>query len=113
LFIMPDYSLVPVDYQPEFEGVSLVPVDHDPFSTDGVTQQAQTQQAQTQQGQPQQPATGAGQPDDGAPVIDGGPSGSQGAWPEHAVLAQVYRVRSPRPQFAHAPQLLPALPFWK
>lgn len=75
---MPDYSLVPVDYQPEFEGVSLVPVDYDPFSTDGVTQQAQTQQAQTQQGQPQQPATEAGQPDVGAPVIDGGPSGSQG-----------------------------------
>jgi hypothetical protein len=27
---MPGYSLVPVDYQPDFEGVSLVPVDHDP-----------------------------------------------------------------------------------
>jgi hypothetical protein len=31
LFIMPDFSLVPVDHQPEFEGVSLVPVDYDPF----------------------------------------------------------------------------------
>jgi hypothetical protein len=39
---MPDYSLVPVDYQPEFEGVSLVPVDYDPFSADGPIQQAQT-----------------------------------------------------------------------
>ena len=28
---MPDYSLVPVDYQPQFEDHSLVPVDHDPF----------------------------------------------------------------------------------
>ena len=28
---MPDYSLVPVDYQPDFSEVSLVPVDHDPF----------------------------------------------------------------------------------
>jgi hypothetical protein len=37
---MSDYSLVPVDYQPEFEGVSLVPVDYNPFSTDGVTRQA-------------------------------------------------------------------------
>ena len=37
---MPDYSLVPVDYQPEFEGVSLVPVDYDPFSGDGAIQQA-------------------------------------------------------------------------
>ena len=67
---MPDYSLVPVDYQPDFDDYSLVPVDHDPFAADGVTQQAQIQQpptptqpAQPQpQTQPQQPATGAGQP---------------------------------------------------
>jgi len=37
---MPDFSLVPVDHQPDFGGVSLVPVDYDPFSADGVTQQA-------------------------------------------------------------------------
>jgi hypothetical protein len=76
---MPDYSLVPVEYQPEFEGVSLVPVDYNPFSTDGVTQQAQTQQAQTQQGQPQQPATGIGQPNVGAPAltIEGATAGSR------------------------------------
>ena len=39
---MPDYSLVPVDYQPDFGDVSLVPVDHDSFSDDGVTRQAAT-----------------------------------------------------------------------
>jgi hypothetical protein len=38
---MPDYSLVPVDYQPEFDDHSLVPVDHDPFAADGVAQQPQ------------------------------------------------------------------------
>jgi hypothetical protein len=75
---MPGYSLVPVDYQPDFDGYSLVPVDYDPFAADGVTQQAQIQQAQPQ-GPPQQPpATGAGQPDAGAPAAGGGPSGSVG-----------------------------------
>ncbi len=44
---MPDYSLVPVDYQPDFDGYSLVPVDYDPFAADGVTQQAQFQQPPT------------------------------------------------------------------
>jgi hypothetical protein len=34
---MPDYTLVPVDYQPDFGDASLVPVDHDEFSADGVT----------------------------------------------------------------------------
>jgi len=76
---MPDYSLVPVDYQPDFDDYSLVPVDHDPFAADGVAQQSQIQQAQAQpQGPPQQqPATGAGQPDAGAPAAgDGiGPTG--------------------------------------
>jgi hypothetical protein len=28
---MADYSLVPVDYQPDFGNVSLVPVDYNPF----------------------------------------------------------------------------------
>jgi hypothetical protein len=70
---MPDYTLVPVDYQPDFDGYSLVPVDYDPFAADGVAQQSQIQYAQAQtQGPPQQqPATGAGQPDAGAPAADG------------------------------------------
>jgi hypothetical protein len=77
---MPGYSLVPVDYQPDFDDYSLVPVDYDPFAADGPAQQAQFQQAQAQpQGPPQQPpATGAGQPDAGAPAAGGGPSGSVG-----------------------------------
>jgi len=70
---MPDYSLVPVDYQPGFDDYSLVPVDHDPFAADGQAQQAQIQQAQAQpQGPPQQqPPTGAGQPDAGVPAAGG------------------------------------------
>jgi hypothetical protein len=83
---MPDYSLVPVDHQPDFDDYSLVPVDYDPFAADGATQQAQIQQPQTPtqpaqpqpQTQPQQPATGAGQPNVGAPAAGGGPSGSGG-----------------------------------
>ena len=47
---MPDFSLVPVDHQPDFDDASLVPVDHDPFSDSGTVQQApaQFEQAQTQ-----------------------------------------------------------------
>src|ERR1700731_1511952 len=70
---MPDYSLVPVDYQPDFNDYSLVPVDHDPFAADGPAQQAQIQQAQAQpQSPPQQPPpAGAGQPDAGVPAAGG------------------------------------------
>jgi hypothetical protein len=83
---MPDYTLVPVDHQPDFDDYSLVPVDYDPFAADGLAQQAQFQQppTPTQPAQPQpqtqlqQPATGAGQPDAGAPAAGGGPSGSEG-----------------------------------
>lgn len=50
---MSDYSLVAVDHQPDFDNISLVPVEHDPFSADGVTPQAQSQQAQPQPAQPQ------------------------------------------------------------
>jgi hypothetical protein len=72
---MPDFSLVPVDHQPDFSNVSLVPVDHDPFAGDGVTQRVQTQ---TQPGQPQpqsalQPsAMGAGvsQSNIGTPAVN-------------------------------------------
>ncbi len=79
---MPDYSLVPVDHQPDFDDYSLAPVDYDPFAEDGLARQAQFQQpptpTQPAQPQPQQPATGAGQPDAGAPAAGGGPSGSGG-----------------------------------
>jgi hypothetical protein len=70
---MPGYSLVPVDYQPDFGDYSLVPVDYNPFPEDGPVQQAQFQQAQAQpQGPPQQqPPTRAGQPDAGAPAAGG------------------------------------------
>jgi hypothetical protein len=78
---MPDYSLVPVDYQPDFDGYTLVHVDYDPFSADGVAQQWRIQQAQAEpQGPPQQqPATGAGQPDAGAPAAGGGVGPTGGA----------------------------------
>jgi hypothetical protein len=68
---MPDYSLVPVDYPPDFDDHSLVPVDYDPFAADGPAQQAQIQQAQAQAPPQQPPATGAGQPDAGAPAAGG------------------------------------------
>jgi len=70
---MPNYSLVPVDHQPDFDGHSLVPVDYDPFAADGPAQQAQFQQAQAEPQGPRQqpPATGAGQPDAGAPATSG------------------------------------------
>ena len=71
---MPDYSLVPVDHQPDFSDFSLIPVDHDPFSADGAIQLAQPQPAQNLPARPpQQPATGPVLPDIGAPLIgDGG-----------------------------------------
>jgi hypothetical protein len=73
---MPGYTLVPVDYEPDFSDYSLVPVDYDPFPEDGLVQQAQVQQPPTPtqptqpqpQTQPQQPATGAGQPGVSAPA---------------------------------------------
>lgn len=65
---MADYSLVPVDHQPDFGDYSLVPVDHDPFSGDDASRPAQFQPAQAlsaqtqtqpqiQQAQFQQPQT--------------------------------------------------------
>ena len=66
---MPGYTLVPVDYQPDFGGYSLVPVDYDPFAADGAIQQAQIQLAQAQP--QQQPPAGAGQPDAAAPAAVG------------------------------------------
>lgn len=83
--MMPDYSLVPVDYQPDFGDYSLVPVDYDPFGADGPAQQPQIQQpptptqlAQQAQPQPQQPPTGAGQPGVNGPATGNSPSGSGG-----------------------------------
>jgi hypothetical protein len=67
---MPNYTLVPVDHQPDFDDYSLVPVDHDPFAEDGPAQLAQIQLAQAQP--QQQPPAGAGQPDAGAPAAGGG-----------------------------------------
>jgi hypothetical protein len=81
---MPDYSLVPVDYQPNFDGYSLVPVDYDPFAADGPVQQAQLQQppAPSPPPQPQTPppppATGAGQPGVNGPATGNGPGGPGG-----------------------------------
>ena len=64
---MPDFSLVPVDHQPDFSDFSLIPVDYDPFSADGAIQQARTRQAQAQpESQPQSLANGASQPNVGA-----------------------------------------------
>jgi hypothetical protein len=74
---MPDFSLVPVDHQPDFSDVSLVPVDHDPFGADGATQQAQIQPAQPEN-PPQPPATGVGQPGVGPPAPGDGPGGLRG-----------------------------------
>jgi hypothetical protein len=86
---MADYSLVPVDYQPDFENVSLVPVDYNPFAdSGGMVQQApaqaqiqptQVQLAQNQpQGPPQQPATGPNQPSVNGPPVVNSPAGSSG-----------------------------------
>ena len=53
---MPDFSLVPVDYQPDFGDVSFVPVDHDPFApnrAEDIIHQANVQSAS----QPQQTRT--------------------------------------------------------
>jgi hypothetical protein len=75
---MPGYSLVPVDYQPNFDGYSLVPVDYDPFAADGVTQQSQIQQAQPQGPPQQQPATGTGQPGVNGPATGNGRGESGG-----------------------------------
>jgi len=77
---------VPVDYQPDFDGCSLVPVDYDPFAADCLAPQAQfqqpptpTQPAQQQpQTQPQQPATGADQPGVNGPATGNSPSGPAG-----------------------------------
>jgi len=76
---MPDYSMVPVDYQPNFDDYSLVPVHYDPFAADGPAQQAQIQQAQAQ---PQGPPSSSQQrepvnPEAGAPAAGDaiGPTG--------------------------------------
>lgn len=72
---MSDFTLVPVDHQPDFEDPSLIPVDYDPFSADDMIQRAQTQL----EGQPQRLATEAGPPGVGAPAltIEGTSAGSR------------------------------------
>src|SRR5438132_978023 len=77
---MPDFSLVPVEHQPDFEDASLVPVDQDPFSSNGAVRQPQVQQVQKTdypvqtQSSSQQPAMEANQPD--VPALDDGPKPS-------------------------------------
>src|SRR5665213_2249247 len=61
---MPGYSLVPVDYQPDFSDYSLVPVDYDPFDGDDAVQPAQAQSGDP----PQLPASGVGRLDAGPPA---------------------------------------------
>jgi hypothetical protein len=62
---MPDYSLVPVDNQPDFGDVSFVPVDYDPFGDDG----GGIRLAQAERpNQPRQPATDAGPPSADVPA---------------------------------------------
>lgn len=53
---MTEFSLVPIDHQPEFEEFSFLPVGHDPFSADGTVQHALTQP----ESQPEPLAAGAG-----------------------------------------------------
>jgi hypothetical protein len=79
---MPDYSLVPVDYQPDFSDYSLVPVGYDPFDGDDAVQQARVRPAQNQPASPpQSPATGPDLPDVGAPRVGGaGQFSSETAW---------------------------------
>ena len=77
---MPDYSLVPVDYQPDFENFSLVPVDYDPFDGEDAVQPAQAQAAQPQpESAPQPPAVGADLPEVGTPLVSDGGQFSPGA----------------------------------
>ncbi|VIO77371.1 hypothetical protein [Bradyrhizobium ivorense] len=64
--IMSDFSLVPVDYQPDFTDVSFIPVDHDPFSADGATQPGEARP----ENQAPPLATGAGQPGAGTSSVD-------------------------------------------
>ena len=42
---MPGYTLLPVDYQPDFDHYTLIPVDYDPFAADGPIRQARRQRA--------------------------------------------------------------------
>ena len=61
---MSEFSLVPVEHQPEFGDVSFIPVDHDPFSLDDLSQAAGTQA----QSQPQPRPTGAVAPNVSASI---------------------------------------------
>ena len=101
---MPDYSLVPVDYQPDFDDYSLVPVDYDPFAADGPAQQAQFQQAQaqpqrrnrsrnSQQREPVSPASTGRRPatapaDRVAAMVSVGPGGSDAGGGPNPTLDQ-------------------------
>jgi len=73
---MTEFSLVPVEHEPDFRDASLVPVEHDPFQADSAIQQAQIQQAQAQlEKPPQQPARRTDQPNVGTRAIGDGSYG--------------------------------------
>ena len=87
---MPGYTLVPVDYQPDFSDYSLVPVDYDPFAEDGPIQQAPTPPAS----QPQ-PNAGFDQPPSAAQTAGEDPHAQYQALrpmlgDRNAMLATVY-----------------------
>jgi hypothetical protein len=96
---MPGYSLVPVDYQPDFGNYSLVPVDHDPFAADGLAQQAQIQQPPTpaQPAQPQPPGPPQQQPATGnspSGSVGGAGVGNAGSDPGNPTWAQAWSPES-------------------
>jgi hypothetical protein len=97
---MPDYSLVPVDHQPDFDDYSLVPVDHDPFAADEAIQQARTQLAS--QPQPDagfdQPPSAPQTPGSAPPLSPIAPNGGQapsGPQPPGQYLHSQYQALRP------------------
>ena len=76
---MPNYSLVPVDHQPDFDDYSLVPVDYDPFAADGPIPQARTQLASQPQSNAglDQPPSAPQTPGSALPLPPIVPSGGQ------------------------------------
>jgi hypothetical protein len=64
---MDDFSLVPVDHQPDFSNVSLVPVEGDPFGVGGVNQQTVAQATRTVPAPSLQPPPASTQPPEPQP----------------------------------------------
>ena len=99
---MTDFSLVPVDHQPDFGDVSLIPVDQDPFGSDRTTQQLQIQQAQAPPGEPQSPLLVAPSEDYNRPI------GAQ--LPELADESSAYNYASLAPSLNDDPKA--DSPYW-